>query len=83
MATLDTQLYASQGNGFKAGVSIREIGELVGAEITVPDATTSAAGVVKQAAAQADSTATDAAGVVTDFNALLAKLRAAGMLASS
>lgn len=31
-------------------------------------------------AAQADSTATDAAGVVTDLNALLAKLRTAGIL---
>lgn len=35
-----------------------------------------------QAAAQADSTATDTAGIVSDFNALLAKLRAAGLLAS-
>ncbi|EMM0438534.1 head fiber protein [Citrobacter freundii complex sp. 2024EL-00228] len=41
---------------------------------TVPNATTTTAGVVKQAAAQADSTATDAAGAVTDLNALLAKL---------
>ncbi len=37
---------------------------------------------VQPAAAQADSTATDAAGAVVDFNALLAKLRAAGLLAS-
>lgn len=29
---------------------------------------------------QADSTATDVAGVVTDFNALLAKLKAAGLM---
>ncbi len=29
---------------------------------------------------QADSTATDAAGLVTDFNALLAKLKAAGLM---
>lgn len=36
-----------------------------------------------QAAGQADSTATDAAGLVTDFNALLAKLRAAGLIAGS
>ena len=34
-----------------------------------------------QAAAQADSTATDVAGLKADFNALLAKLRAAGVLA--
>ncbi|HCQ7755519.1 head fiber protein [Citrobacter sp. 50677481] len=45
-------------------------------------ATTTTAGTVKQSAAQADSVATDVAGVVTDFNALLAKLRAAGVLAS-
>lgn len=31
---------------------------------------------------QADSTATDAAGLVTDFNALLAKLKAAGLMAA-
>lgn len=30
---------------------------------------------------QADSTATDVAGLVTDFNALLAKLKAAGLMA--
>lgn len=34
-----------------------------------------------KAVAQADSTATDVVGLVSDFNALLAKLRAAGMLA--
>lgn len=34
------------------------------------------------AAAQADSTAIDVAGLVTDFNALLAKLRAAGLMAT-
>jgi hypothetical protein len=31
---------------------------------------------------QVDSTATDAAGLVTDFNALLAKLKAAGLMAA-
>lgn len=31
---------------------------------------------------QADSTATDVAGLVTDFNALLAKLKAAGLMES-
>lgn len=44
-------------------------------------ATVSVAGTVKRAAAQANSTATDVAGLVTDFNALLAKLRTAGILA--
>lgn len=35
---------------------------------------------VQKSAAQANSTATDVAGVVADFNALLAKLRTAGLL---
>ncbi|MNI93571.1 Head fiber protein [compost metagenome] len=35
-----------------------------------------------KAAAQADSTATDVAGLVTDYNALLAKLRAAGIIST-
>ena len=49
----------------------------------VPAATATTAGVVKQAAVQADSVATDVAGLVTDFNALLAKLRTAGILATA
>lgn len=47
---------------------------------SVPNATTTSAGIVKQAAAQADSTATDVAGLLADFNSLLAKLRTAGVL---
>lgn len=43
-------------------------------------ATTATAGVVKKAPAQADSTASTVAALVTDFNALLAKLRTAGIL---
>lgn len=35
------------------------------------------------AANQADSVAADVAGLVTDFNALLAKLQTAGLMASS
>ena len=46
-----------------------------------PDATTTTKGIVKQSVAQADSTATDIAGLKADFNALLAKLRTAGILA--
>lgn len=49
---------------------------------TLPAATANALGGVKLTAAQADSTATDTAGIVTDFNALLAKLRTAGLLES-
>lgn len=59
------------------------IDEINGSAPSTPgNATTTTEGVVKQAAAQPDSTATDAAGVVADFNALLAKLRTAGILAT-
>lgn len=40
-------------------------------------------GIVKQLAVQADSTATTVAGLVTDFNTLLAALKAAGIMANS
>ena len=36
----------------------------------------------KTAATQADSTATEVVGLVTDFNALLAKLKTAGLMAA-
>ena len=45
------------------------------------DATESVSGLVKIAANQADSMAEDTATLVTDFNALLAKLKAAGLMA--
>lgn len=48
--------------------------------VTIPPATTSAIGGVKKMAAQADSTATDVAGLLADFNALLAKARTAGLM---
>ena len=46
---------------------------------TVPDATTTAKGLVKQAAAVAD--AVGEAPTATEYNALLASLRSAGILA--
>ena len=49
--------------------------------VLAPDATTATKGIVKQSVAQADSIATDVAGLKSDFNALLAKLRTAGILA--
>lgn len=49
---------------------------------TVPAATTSEIGGVLQAEAQADSVAADVSTLVTDFNALLAKMRASGYLAA-
>jgi len=47
----------------------------------LPAATASASGGITRAPAQANSTATDVAGIVADFNALLAKLRTAGVIA--
>ena len=51
-----------------------------GDPVTIPAATTAAVGGVKKMTNQADTAATDVAGLVTDFNALLAKLKAAGMM---
>jgi len=48
--------------------------------VTVPSATSSVKGVVKQATNQADSVAIDVAGVVADLNALLLKLKTAGIM---
>jgi len=48
--------------------------------VTIPAATTSAIGGVKKMSSQENSTATDVAGLLADFNALLAKARAAGMM---
>ena len=48
----------------------------------VPDATTTTKGAVLEAEAQADSVATTIAGLVVDFNALLAKLRTSGAIDS-
>lgn len=47
---------------------------------TYSASTTSALGLVKKCAAQTDSVATTIEGLVTDFNSLLAKLKAAGMM---
>lgn len=57
--------------------------ESAGGSYTLPTATTSILGGVKQGAAQADSTASTIAGLVSDFNSLLAKLRTAGIIANS
>lgn len=61
-------------------VEVATMEDVDGETYTLPAATTAALGGVKKMAAQADSTATDVAGLVTDFNALLAKLKAAGMM---
>lgn len=51
-----------------------------GVPYTLPAATTSVNGGVKKMPAQTDSTATDVAGLLADFNALLAKARTAGLM---
>lgn len=66
----------------KLGDEIKAL-ESGGGSYTLPTATTSVLGGVKQGAAQADSTASTIAGLVSDFNALLAKLRTAGIIANS
>ena len=48
--------------------------------ITVADASTTVKGVTIQAENQVDSTAIDIAGVVADLNALLLKLKTAGIM---
>ena len=48
--------------------------------VSLPEATTSALGGVLQSTNQADSVATDVAGLVTDFNALLDKLKTARIM---
>ena len=61
-------------------VTVADMSDVAGGGYVLPAATTAAIGGVKKMTAQADSTATDAAGVVTDLNALLAKLRTAGIM---
>ena len=48
--------------------------------VALPNATTAVLGGVKQSANQADSVATTVELLVTDFNALLAKLKTAGIM---
>lgn len=66
------------GNRYAAKVSVAKDASNV-VEIKLVDQTSDT---MKQAAAQADSTAADVAALVADFNALLAKLKAAGIMAS-
>ncbi len=75
MADSNTKLYASQGNGGKATVSVGEIQSAV-----APAATTSVAGVVKKAAAQTTFNGADAAAINVQLNAWYAKLQTAGIV---
>ncbi|EGT5722954.1 head fiber protein [Cronobacter sakazakii] len=51
-----------------------------GDPVNIPAATTTTIGGVKKMTTQDNSTATDVAGVVDDLNALISKLKAAGMM---
>lgn len=72
---------AAAGEGDTVEIKIGEDGKLY-APTYPTDATESVSGLVKMAANQADSIAEDTATLVTDFNALLAKLKAAGLMAA-
>lgn len=72
---------AAAGEDDTVEVKIGEDGKLY-APTYPTDATESVSGLVKMAANQADSIAEDTATLVTDFNALLAKLKAAGLMAT-
>lgn len=71
---------AAADEGDTVEIKIGEDGKLY-APTYPTDATESVSGLVKAAANQADSIAEDTATLVTDFNALLAKLKAAGLMA--
>ena len=71
---------AAADEGDTVEIKIGEDGKLY-APTYPTDATESISGLVKAAANQADSIAEDTATLVTDFNALLAKLKAAGLMA--
>lgn len=73
---MPTRVIAQSGST----VEVATMDDVSGGGYVLPAATTSAIGGVKKMAAQADSTATDVAGLLTDFNALLAKARAAGLM---
>lgn len=72
---------AAADEGDTVEIKIGEDGKLY-APTYPTDATESVSGLVKTAANQADSIAEDTATLVTDFNALLAKLKAAGLMAA-
>jgi biopolymer transport protein ExbD len=84
MATAETLggvIAEEAGEDDTVEVKIDETGKLY-APAYPTDATEQVSGLVKMAANQADSIAEDTATLVTDFNALLAKLKAAGLMAA-
>ena len=61
-------------------VEVATLADVDGDAYVLPAATTAVIGGVKKMADQTDSTATDVAGLLADFNAFLAKARTAGMM---
>ena len=74
--------YASSLIDIKTGKSVKIEDIVAGGSdsYVLPAATESALGGVKKAQTQADSVASDVSTLVSDFNALLAKLKAAGIM---
>lgn len=63
-------------------VAVNDLAEQVNSGTGVPVATTTVNGTVKQAAAQADFAGADITALKVELNAFLAKLEAAGTVAS-
>lgn len=76
------KVYASSLIDIKTGKSVKIEDIVAGGSdsYVLPAATESALGGVKKAQTQADSVASDVSTLVSDFNALLAKLKAAGIM---
>ncbi len=76
------KVYASSLIDIKTGKSVK-IEDIIAGDsdsYVLPAATESVLGGVKKAQTQADSVASDVSTLVNDFNALLAKLKAAGIM---
>ena len=76
------KVYASSLIDIKTGKSVKIEDIIAGGSdsYVLPAATESVLGGVKKAQTQADSVASDVSTLVNDFNALLAKLKAAGII---
>lgn len=72
---VDTTIFGKETIVITSDTGVVKLGDGVNTFINLP------VNSPKQAAAQADSVAATVAAVVVDFNALLAKLRAAGLIA--
>ena len=81
MSTYNAKNYTEQGGEIThiGGALVFDEGATVSG-FPMDAATATAIGGVKQAANQADSTATSVADLKTDFNTLLASLKAAGIM---